>query len=414
MRGGYGIFYSLLGADYSDVSQPGFNRRTDIVASNDNGLTYAASLTNPFPAGVDRPEGAAQGLATFLGRSPGFYSADGRRPYTQRWSYSIQIEPFSRSVVEIGYQGNRATRLRVSTDLNPVARQYLSTLPTRDTATINYITTPVTNPFRGIEGFRGTAFFNNANTSRAQLLCPLPHFGALDTGLPAGSAWYHAFTARFERRFAQGMLFQANYTWSKAMEAVQYLNRTDAIPTHIISDLDRTHRFTFAGLYEIPIGRGKRFGGQMSRWLDYAIGGWQIQALYQGQTGAPLSFGNLIYNGTYSQLEVPNQSLQQWFNTSLFERAAALQLDQNIRTFPLRLANVRAYGINVWDMSVQKNFMITEGVRVQLRGEAEGATNVPNFSPPNTVPTSTLFGQVTATQTGQEERRIFVGLKLIF
>ena len=96
-----------------------------------------------------------------------------------------------------------------------------------------------------------------------------------------------------------------------------------------------------------------------------------------------------------------------------FERAAALQLDQNIRTFPLRLANVRAYGINVWDMSVQKNFTITEGVRVQLRGEAEGATNVPNFSPPNTAPTSTLFGQVTATQTGQEERRIFVGLKLI-
>ena len=70
----------LLGADFSDVSQPGFNRRTNVVASNDNGRTYAASLTNPFPAGVDRPEGASAGLATFLGRSPGYFAADGRRP----------------------------------------------------------------------------------------------------------------------------------------------------------------------------------------------------------------------------------------------------------------------------------------------------------------------------------------------
>jgi hypothetical protein len=49
-----------------------------------------------------------------------------------------------------------------------------------------------------------------------------------------------------------------------------------------------------------------------------------------------------------------------------------------------------------------------------LRGDAEGATNTPNFNPPNTAPANSLFGQVPRTQTGQEERRIFVGLKLIF
>lgn len=55
-----------------------------------------------------------------------------------------------------------------------------------------------------------------------------------------------------------------------------------------------------------------------------------------------------------------------------------------------------------------------EKLTLQLRGEAEGAMNHPNFSPPNTVPTSTLFGTVNTTQTGQEERRIFVTLKLMF
>jgi hypothetical protein len=195
---------------------------------------------------------------------------------------------------------------------------------------------------------------------------------------------------------------------------VQYLNPTDAIPTHVISDLDRTQRFTFAAMYELPFGRGKHFGGTMPRWLDAAAGGWQIQALYQGQTGAPLNFGNVIYSGTYADMVEPNQSIHNWFRTDGFERRAAFQLDQNIRTFPLRLANIRAYGINVWDMSVQKNFQILEKLRVQLRGEAEGAMNTPNFSPPNTVPQNTLFGRVTATQTGQEERRIFVGLKILF
>ena len=141
------------------MPQPGFNQRTNLVASNDNGISYVASLTNPFPAGIDQPVGASQGLTTFLGRSPGFSPADGRRPYTSRWSYNLQFEPFAKSVIELGYQGNKAVRLRVSTDLNAVPRQYLSTSPIRDNTTINSLTAAVPNPFRGIAGFSGTAFF---------------------------------------------------------------------------------------------------------------------------------------------------------------------------------------------------------------------------------------------------------------
>ena len=403
MRAGFGIFYGLLGADFSDVPQPGFNQRTNLVASNDNGISYVASLTNPFPAGIDQPVGASQGLTTFLGRSPGFSPADGRRPYTSRWSYNLQFEPFAKSVIELGYQGNKAVRLRVSTDLNAVPRQYLSTSPIRDNTTINSLTAAVPNPFRGIAGFSGTAFFNNANTTRAQILRPHPHFGALDGALPAGAAWYHALTARFERRFARGFLLLANYTWSKSMDAGQYLNPTDFVPAHSISDLDRAQRLSLAVMYEIPLFKNNRY-----------LGGWQAQAMYQAQSGAPIAFGNVIHTGTYDQLTVSPPSVQQWFNTANFERRAAFQLDQNIRAFPFRLSAIRADGINVWDMSLHKNFRITESIKIQLRGEAEGATNTPNFSPPNTAPPNTLFGQVTGTQTGQEERRIFVGLKLIF
>jgi hypothetical protein len=104
-----------------------------------------------------------------------------------------------------------------------------------------------------------------------------------------------------------------------------------------------------------------------------------------------------------------------WFNTSApFEKATAKQLAWNIRTFPTRISAVRGDGINVWDLSAIKNFRLPEGFKLQLRCEAEGALNHPNFDPPNTTPTSSLFGRVSSTQTNQEERRIFVGLKLIF
>src|SRR5262249_29741123 len=188
-----------------------------------------------FPNGLTQPRGSSTGPLTFLGMSPGFSSVDGRRPYTQRWSTSIQWEPFSNSVVEVGYMGTRSIRLRSSTDFDPVPRQYLSTSPTRDQATIDFLSASVTNPFFGIDGFQGTTFYTSRTIARSQLLRPYPHFNGLSTGLPAGKSWYNALTARFERRFSHGLMLQGNYTWSKTLEAVDYLNPTDSRPEHVIS-----------------------------------------------------------------------------------------------------------------------------------------------------------------------------------
>lgn len=301
--------------------------------------------------------------------------------------------------------------------MNPIPRELLSTLPVRDNPTINYLTSAVRNPFRGIDGFAGTGFFTNLNTQRQQLLRPLPHFGGLATELPAGMSWYNAGTLRLERRFASGFQTTFNYTWSKTMEAISYLNDVDFAPEYRVSDLDRPHRVTFSGLYEFPFGRGNRFGASMNRLLDYVVGGWQANAIYQWQSGPGLAFGNVIYRGTWEDLGIPKsqQSVDNWFNTSNFERNAQQQLELNVRSFPTRISAVRADTINVWDISLHKNFQIREGLRVQLRGEAEGAMNTPNFNPPNTTPASTVFGMVTGTQGGnQEARRIFVILRVLF
>jgi hypothetical protein len=416
LRGGYGIFFHLLGAEFDDVAQPNFNRRTNIVPTNDNGQTFVASLSNPLPNGLDRPAGASEGLRTFLGRSPGFFAEDGRRPYTQRWNAGIQFEPLERTVFEVGYIGSRSTRLRVITNLNPVPREMQSVLPERDQATIDFLTAAVRNPFRGIRGFEGTGFFTNLNTTRAQLLQPRPHFTALNTGLPAGMSWYNAFSFRAERRFHRGLQLQLNYTWSKTMEATSYLNETDPAPEYVLSDIDRTHRLSLTSVWELPLGRGRAFASQAPGVVDALIGGWQLQALWQKQSGPAIGFGNAILRGTFDQVALSrrDRSLQRWFNTEVFERNPQRQLENNLRALSTRIGAVRADGIDVWDISLIKNIRVHERLTIQLRGEAEGAMNHPNFAAPNTNPVNTLFGTVNATQTGQEERRIFVGLRLLF
>jgi len=70
--------------------------------------------------------------------------------------------------------------------------------------------------------------------------------------------------------------------------------------------------------------------------------------------------------------------------------------------------------MNMLDLGAFKYFTLREGIRLQLRADAESAPNHPNFNPPNTNPSSTLFGKVSATQTGEGERRMFVGLRLVF
>jgi hypothetical protein len=414
IRGGFGVYFGLLGAQFTDVSQPGFNQRTNIVPSLDGGLTLAASISNPFPNGIEQPLGSRGGLTTFVGRSPGFFTPDGRRPTTQRWSLSYQFQPANRTVVEIGYIGSRSSRLRVPTEFNPVPARYLSTSPVRDQQTIDFLNTQVTNPFRGIDAFAGTALQTSRVTARSTLLRPLPHFASLSEAMPAGMSWYHGMTLQLQRRFTSGVQFQANYTWSKTMEAIQYLNEVDSLPLHTVSDLDRPHRFVGSGLAELPFGRGKKFAGTMPSWLDAALGGWQVQAIYQWQSGPPLEWGNVIYTGEFTAIESDSPTIQRWFNTEGFNRDARQALANNLRTFPLRIPSTRAAGLNNWDIGLFKTFKLSERVRLQLRADAEGALNSPHFNPPNVSPVSTLFGSVTATQTGEGERRIFAGARVTF
>jgi len=303
--------------------------------------------------------------------------------------------------------------LGIGEDFNAIPAEYLSRSPVRDQATIDRLSSAVSNPFFGLPEFAGSGL-TGRTVGRSQLLRPYPHFTGLSTTLDGGSSWYHSLQVRAEKRLSKGYTVQASYTWSKFMEAIERLNPTDPLPHHVISPQDRPHRIVASGIYEFPVGRGRRWLSGAKGFVDRVLGGWSVQGIYQGQSGPPIGFGNILFYGNIHDIVLPRsqRTVERWFNTDAgFEKNSARQLASNIRTFPLRLTGLRADGYNSWDLSLFKNFKIRERLNFQLRAEAQDALNHAMFAAPNTAPTNTLFGQVNSI-VGTEQRRITIGGKL--
>jgi hypothetical protein len=410
IRAGYGIFYVPSTIDRLTVNQSGFVLRNDIVPSNNNGLQFIASLANPFPNGVLSPPGASAGLLTDVGRALTFFNEDFQSGYQQRWSLGVQ-QQLGDVLIAVSYVGNRGTKLAATRNINPVPAQYLSTSPVRDQAVITLLAAQVNNP---LANFAPGTTVGTRTVTRAQLLRPYPQFLDINVDEPNGYSWYHALQSRLERRFSKGFTVTGTWTWSKFMEATSYLNPADPLLHEVVSDLDRTHRVTATGIYELPFGRGRHWFGNARGVVDGLIGGWQLQGVWQANTGAPLGFGNAILLGDIRDVALSRneRTYDRWFRTELFDRDAARQLANNIRTLPLRFNGIRGPELNVWNLSAMKKFRITESVALQFRSEFLNAFNRSGLSAPNTVTTNTLFGRVTATNGFP--RQIHFALKLTF
>jgi len=436
LRGGFGVYMVPFVID--GVNQTGFSQSTSIVPTLNSGLTFAPACTacgnlfNPFPTGVLDPPGASLGVGTFLGRGISFVPLDRPNGTTRRWELSIQRELRGQWVVEASYIGNRAYDLTTSTNiLDTIPRKYLSTSPVRDVATINFLAATVPNPFQNL--IPGQSL-NGATVARSQLLRPFPEFTSIASQRFDGSAIYHAGQFRVEHRFTRGFTLLTSYTWSKTIEEVTFLNDSDTDYERRISENDIPHRVVVSGVWELPFGKGRQWGDGAPGVVRAVLGGWQMQGIYQYQSGRPINLEsrNVYFNGDPSSLRasVTGNTVNGTFDTSGFyfhdaavqtngvddpakQRAdARINLANNIRTLPSRLPGFRGQPLNLWDLSLIKNFSITEKVKFQLRGEFLNAFNHPQFADPNTDPKSSDFGKTT----GQNNlpRNVQIGLKVVF
>ena len=429
LRGGWGIF--TVPFVIAGVNQPGFSSPTNIVPSGDAGLTFGATLANPFPTGVAAPPGASLGLSTFLGQAVTFLPSEVKNTQAQRWEFGVQRELPGKWLLEVSYVGNRSYEGVVGTNiLNTIPRQYLSTSSVRDTTVINFLSTNVTNPFKGLTPGSG---INGGTTSKGQLLRPFPEFGNITTIRNDGNSNYQSAQLKLEKRFSGGYTLLTSYTRSKFLVRDSFLNEVDPQYERRLSDADTPNRLVVSGIWELPFGRGRHFGKEMNRFVDAAVGGWQFSGIWSLQSGLPITIGNVYYNGDPTQLTSTINSSRvdtTTFDLSNFyfhdstvqtngvddpakQRAdTRIRLANNLRTLPSRWTGLRGQPLNLWDLSVNKYFVVTEKLKFQLRGEFLNAFNTPVFANPNVDPTSSNFGKTT----GQNNlaRNVQIGLKMIF
>ncbi len=316
LRGGFAIYSVPFYID--GVNQSGFSRSTQIVPTLDGGLTFQASLANPFPDGVADPLGAAEGLYTLLGQGVGFVPLERRNTQSRRYELSLQRELPGRVVVELAFVRTvNYDQLVEDVERNPIPRRYLSTLNQRDDAVENFLEAMVPNPFKGL--LPGTGF-NGDKIVRSQLLSLYPHFGSISIERYDGRSIYNSGQLRVERRFANGFTLTGAYTYSKLIEEMSLLNQTDTSYERRISNNDYPHRVVISGIYELPVGKGRRFLSNGGRLLDHLFGGFQVQGIstsikadarWDGTlsptSGTPVSYGRTSLATRSVQSPIPTE-----------------------------------------------------------------------------------------------------------
>lgn len=318
--------------------------------------------------------------------------------------------------------------------MNFLPASVLTSMPV--SARAAYFTAAVPNPMAGL---LPSSSINGATVPRQQLLYAYPEFtGVSITNVPAGASRYDSFQSKVTHRFSHGLAVQASFTISKSLERVSTLNAQDVNLTNLL-DTPLENRLTaydaprsgsVVTSYELPFGKGRRFGRTMGPLLNGIAGGWNVNAQWTAHSGFPFSFPNAapIAAGTANLHDGQRDAAAQqagrtqfdpsndvWFNTAIFPTQA--QAPFTLRNFPTMFPDVRSKIMNVWDISVYKEFPIKEKVRWQLRADFHNAFNHPWFGnlASNNV-TNSQFGQLSvgSIDDTSEPRLIVLVMKIVF
>lgn len=422
LRGGWGIFY-LNPTVRGNLN--GFSQNTPYVASLDAGQTPANTLSNPFPTGILQPPGAALGLETFLGQSPTFTNPAMRTPYVHQFSFGIQRQLPGQILFDISYVGSRTMAATVSKGINELPVESLALGDVTKGGNPNLLNQQVPNPFAGL--IPGTSL-NNTTVARQQMLRPFPQFTSFSMQeRNDGRIWYNAMQIMLTKRYSKGFSFTGTYTFSKNIEALDYLNAQDPAPSRTLTDWDRTHRLVVAPSYELPFGKGRPFLNGPNPVVSRLVGGWQIVMTTAIQSGDPMTIPGNVYLLGDPRLE--NPTWDRLFKTGVIDvngtvrnvlpgeqPVFAIRPNFTLRTTPLRYGNLRNQWATTYDASLIKTTAIREGISLQLRLDAFNALNTAVFSSdPNLDPTSPNFGKIFR-DVGQSNfpRNVQLGARLVF
>ncbi len=425
IRGGYGIYYVPLSAEQGSALGVVFttgttqsNQSAQIVQPGGSGARTVFS-TDPFSGGLPPPPGTSLGANTQIGQSPLLVEPNRRTAYTQQYNFVIQRQLGNNLVLDLAYVGSHGTRLPFpSINLNQLPPEYLdyarinfasarSATGVAATSVSDFFNQQVANPFFGIITNPNSPLIS-ATVTRAQLLKPYPQYDNPALYRPlVGASKYNALQVQLQKRFSDGLSATASYTFSKAMDIGGAGNNNgggggstveniyDIASDYTISNFDIPHRFTAAFSYEVPFGRGRRFGSGLNRFTNALLGGFQITGTASRQSGGPVGitapgFGlsyavrraNVVdgidrsYSASEIQENIRNEGFA--FNPDAFTNPSEFTLGNSARNY----SDLRRDTYKNIDIGVVKNFRFKEDQKLQLRAEFVNAFNFVVFGTP--------------------------------
>ena len=376
VRGGYGIYHdvSAMGGSTGPYQNPPFANAYSFTSDN---ITPVRTLATGFPDNsqpVD-PENYRGDWTTI--------DPDFKQGRIQQWSVNLERKlPFS-TIASIAYAGTYADRLfDKSRNLN--------------TAT----------PGPG---------FNPASRR------PYPQLQAVIAALSRGWMKYNSMQLRVERRSAGGFYLLGSYTYAKATTngvsgfggdpgIVYFPVVTDDDIDVGSANTDLRHNFSLSLLYDLPVGSGKMFLGDLTGVPQAILGGWSVNAIVQAHSGYPLgmtmssnqsgtAFGNRPDRVCDGRLDDP--TIDRWFDTTCFVAPAVGVLGNAART--------TLFGPGRWntDMALSKRFG-----QLQFRAEIFNVLNKAQFAVPGTAVGAPTFGRIQSTV--KSPRQIQFALKYVF
>jgi hypothetical protein len=425
IRGGFGTYYSVT---FQSGGSNGFSSTTGYVTSNDNNLTPANGLSNPFPAGIIQPTGSSLGLSTLLGQ--GFTISDPNRTIPKIYNYSLALQHLlpGQTLVEVAFAGNYGQQLGVQKGINALPRQYYAlpgyAIPVPSATLVGQVPNPMAGLLAG-------SSLNNTTTAYQNLLVPYPEFGGINEQYrPLGKSLYNSMQVSVEKRLSHGLQGRVSFTWNKLMQETSYYNNQDDwTQLARVQGNEPTKLMTVSLTYALPIfEHSKGFAHNV-------LGGWEVNSIVRYINGSLINAPSGAYS-TGVNPKLSNATYSQWFNTCSLNTNGVRQncVDANqpvafIQLPPYTLSDLRSAGDvpngagvlpgiraevpTIVDFSIFKSFIIHENTRVQFRANAYNLTNTAMFGAPNTTFGSANFGVIGIGQIN-DPRIVELALKLNF